>query len=53
MMRMRWWPNRGPAEKSGDATPRRTADIWLSASTYWYLTGLIVALGFSFGFYLV
>jgi hypothetical protein len=28
-------------------------DVWLGAATYWYLTGLLVALGFSFGFYFV
>ena len=36
------------------ATPTRSAaDVWLSAVTDWYLTGLLAALGFSFGFYLV
>lgn len=28
-------------------------DVWLIALTYWYLTGLLAALGLSFGFYLV
>lgn len=32
---------------------RGAADICLSAFTYWYVTGLIAAIGFSFGYYLV
>lgn len=36
------------------ATSRRSAgDLWLSALTYWYLTGLLAVLAFSFGLYLV
>jgi len=31
----------------------RTLDVWLSAAAYWYLTGLLAALGFSLGFYLL
>jgi len=34
--------------------PRASAlDVWLSALPYWYLTALLAALGFSFGFYFV
>lgn len=35
------------------AVKRSAADIWLAALTYWYLTGLIAALGFSLGFSLL
>lgn len=31
----------------------RTGDAWLSALTYWYLTGIIAAMGFSFGYHFV
>jgi hypothetical protein len=31
----------------------RITEAWLGAATIWYLTGLLVALGFSLGFYLV
>ncbi len=32
---------------------RGAVDVWLTALTYWYLTGIIAALGFSLGFYLL
>ena len=35
------------------ASTRFAVDIGLSAITYWYLTGLLAALGFSLGFYLL
>jgi hypothetical protein len=43
-----------PQHLAQSATSRRSAsNIWLSALTYWYLTGLLAALAFSFGIYLV
>jgi hypothetical protein len=41
-------------ETDSRAISRRSArEIWLNAFTYWYLSGLLAALGFSFGLYFV
>ena len=42
-----------PSVEPHGAASASAADVWLSAVTYWYLTGLLAALGFSFGLYLV
>jgi hypothetical protein len=42
-----------PLDTTTRAAMRTAGDIWLTALTYWYLTGLIAALGFSLGFSLL
>ena len=42
-----------PSGEPHGAASASAADVWLAAVTCWYLTGLIAALGFSLGFYLL